>query len=94
VSRAGRRVPGAAPAGRDRRHRALQAGVGLAVLVDGSPTCGSTYIHDGTFTGVTVAGRGVAAELLRRHGIPVFHHRDLDRAAAILAELESQSGSS
>ncbi|MFI7492755.1 DUF523 domain-containing protein [Micromonospora echinaurantiaca] len=68
--------------------RALQAGVGLAVLVDGSPTCGSTYIHDGTFTGVTVAGRGVAAEALRRRGIPVFAHDDLDRAAATLAELE------
>ncbi|MEU8112233.1 2-thiouracil desulfurase family protein [Micromonospora sp. NPDC048947] len=41
--------------------KALQVGVGLAILVEGSPTCGSTYVHDGTFTGVTVAGRGVAS---------------------------------
>ena len=68
--------------------RAVRAGVGLAVLVDGSPTCGSTYVHDGTFTGVTVPGRGVAAEALRRHGIPVFSHRELERAAALLADLE------
>ncbi|GIJ57457.1 hypothetical protein Vau01_049730 [Virgisporangium aurantiacum] len=71
--------------------RAIQSGVALAVLVDGSPTCGSTYIHDGTFTGVTVAGRGVAAEALRRHGIPVFAHHELDRAAATLADLERRT---
>ncbi|MET8152419.1 DUF523 domain-containing protein [Actinoplanes sp. NPDC049668] len=71
--------------------RAVQAGVGLAVLVDGSPTCGSTYVHDGTFAGVTVAGSGVAAEALRRRGIPVFSHDQLDRAASTLAELERDS---
>lgn len=69
--------------------RAVQAGVRIAVLVDGSPTCGSTYVHDGTFAGVPVPGRGVATEALRRHGIPVFHHRELDRAAAALADLEA-----
>ncbi|MGK5684311.1 DUF523 domain-containing protein [Actinoplanes sp. URMC 104] len=69
--------------------RAVHAGVGLAVLVDGSPTCGTTRVHDGTFTGVTVPGRGVAAEALRRHGIPVFSHRQLARAAALIAELET-----
>jgi uncharacterized protein YbbK (DUF523 family) len=41
----------------------LQTDVGLAILVDGSPTCAGTYIHDGTFT-------GVAAETLCRWGIP------------------------
>ncbi|MEU7909300.1 DUF523 domain-containing protein [Actinoplanes sp. NPDC049118] len=71
--------------------RAMQAGVGIAVLVDGSPTCGSTYVHDGTFAGVTVAGRGVVAEALHRHGIPVFPHHDLGRAAATLADLERRS---
>ena len=74
--------------------RALQAGVGLAVLVDGSPTCGSTYVHDGTFTGVTVAGRGIVAEALRRRGIPVFPHDELDTAAAALAQMERQSSAS
>ncbi|GIJ58427.1 2-thiouracil desulfurase family protein [Virgisporangium aurantiacum] len=43
--------------------------------------------------GVTVPGRGVAAEALRRRGIPVFAHHDLVRAAAVLAERERQSGS-
>ncbi|MFI6760889.1 DUF523 domain-containing protein [Micromonospora sp. NPDC050417] len=64
------------------------AGVALAVLVDGSPTCGSSVIYDGSFTGRTVPGRGVAAEELLRHGIPVFHEGQLHQAAAFLSELE------
>lgn len=75
-------------AARRAADRAVRAGAGLAVLVDGSPTCGSTRVHDGTFTGVRIAGRGVAAEALRRRGIPVFAHHELDRAAAALAELD------
>jgi uncharacterized protein YbbK (DUF523 family) len=69
--------------------RAREAGVALAVLVDGSPTCGSSYVYDGSFSGRTVPGRGVAAEELRRHGIPVFHQTELEAAAALLAKLET-----
>ncbi|NYH42016.1 uncharacterized protein YbbK (DUF523 family) [Micromonospora jinlongensis] len=43
--------------------KALQAGVGLAILVEGSPTCGSTYVHDGIFTGVTAAGHPCVSSL-------------------------------
>lgn len=68
--------------------RAVEAGVALAILVDGSPTCGSSVIYDGSFTGRTVPGRGVAAEELLRHGIPVFHEGQLAQAAAMLADLE------
>ncbi len=71
--------------------RAIDAGVALAVLVDGSPTCGSSYVYDGSFSGITVPGRGVATEALRRHGVPVFHHHELERAAAALAEMERRS---
>jgi uncharacterized protein YbbK (DUF523 family) len=78
-------------ASRRALHRAIDADVALAVLVDGSPTCGSSYVHDGTFSGVTVPGRGVAAEALRRYGIPVFAHHELEQAAAALAEMECHS---
>ncbi|WP_327043069.1 DUF523 domain-containing protein [Micromonospora ureilytica] len=71
--------------------RAIDAHVALAVMVDGSPTCGSSYIYDGTFSGVTMPGRGVAAEALHHHGIPVFPHHQLEQAAAALAELERRS---
>lgn len=44
----------------------------FALLTDGSPTCGSQKIYDGRFVGNTRQGQGVAAALLRQHGIEVF----------------------
>ncbi|MEV5768122.1 DUF523 domain-containing protein [Micromonospora sp. NPDC052213] len=75
-------------AARRALHRAVEANVALAVLVDGSPTCGSSTVYDGSFAGRTVPGRGVAAEELQRHGIPVFHEGQLEQAASLLEELE------
>jgi uncharacterized protein YbbK (DUF523 family) len=43
-----------------------------AILKERSPSCGSTVIYDGTFSGSKRAGEGVTAALLRRHGIEVF----------------------
>jgi uncharacterized protein YbbK (DUF523 family) len=68
--------------------QARSYGVRLAILKEGSPSCGSGRIHDGTFGGRTVAGEGVTAALLERHGIAVFAEDSLDAAAARLAELE------
>lgn len=66
-----------------RRHR-----VRLAILKDDSPSCGSTRIHDGTFSGVRIPGMGATAALLRAAGIEVFPESDIEAAAARLAELE------
>lgn len=52
--------------------RAVSQGCVMAVLTDGSPTCGSSYVYDGTFGGGTVPGAGVTAQLLRDHGLAVF----------------------
>jgi uncharacterized protein YbbK (DUF523 family) len=52
-------------------------GILLAVLKEGSPSCGSQRIADGTFSGVTRAGAGVTAALLRAHGIRVLSEEDL-----------------
>ena len=60
----------------------------MAVLKDDSPSCGSTRIYDGTFTGRSVAGSGVTTRLLQRHGIRVFSEHALDEAAAYLTALE------
>jgi uncharacterized protein YbbK (DUF523 family) len=67
-----------------RRH-----GVKMAVLKEGSPSCGSDRVHDGTFSGRSVPGAGVTTTLLRRNGIRVFNENDLHAAAAYLRELES-----
>jgi uncharacterized protein YbbK (DUF523 family) len=76
-------------AAREAVARAQAADVALAVLVDGSPTCGSTYVHDGLFAGGTVPGRGLAAELLVRSGVPVFNQTQLEAADALLAQIEA-----
>ncbi len=51
---------------------ARAAGCEAALLTDGSPTCGSQTIYNGRFQGKKKAGDGVAAALLRQHGIRVF----------------------
>lgn len=51
---------------------AREAGCQAALLTDGSPTCGSQFVYDGSFRGRRKAGAGVAADLLRAHGITVF----------------------
>jgi len=67
---------------------ALTSGARLAVLKDGSPSCGSDFVHDGTFTGRRVPAAGVTAALLRRNGIAVFSESRLDEAAEYLRSLE------
>ncbi len=64
-------------------------GVRLAVLMNGSPSCGSTYIYDGSFRGVRHPGRGVTVALLEMEGIRVFTQREVGQAAACLRRLES-----
>lgn len=60
----------------DGARAALQAakneGCRFALLADGSPSCGSTFIHDGSFVGVRKPGQGVVTALLRDNGVSVF----------------------
>jgi uncharacterized protein YbbK (DUF523 family) len=67
---------------------ALGQGARLAVLKDGSPSCGTTYIYDGSFRGQRDVGRGVTAALLSEAGIRVFSDLQIAEAAAYVAELE------
>jgi len=55
-----------------------------ALLTDGSPSCGSGFIYDGTFEGRRVNGEGVTAALLRQHGIAVFSPAEISLLAAAL----------
>ena len=42
-----------------------------AILKDGSPSCGSSYIYDGTFTGKKISQMGVTAKLFKKNNIEV-----------------------
>jgi uncharacterized protein YbbK (DUF523 family) len=67
---------------------AQEHAVAFAVMKQNSPSCGSGFIHDGTFTGVKKPGQGLAVEQLRNAGFTVFAEEDMDEAERLLAELE------
>lgn len=48
-----------------------------AILKEGSPSCGSRYIYDGTFTGKKVEGVGVTTALFKSKGIKVISENEL-----------------
>jgi uncharacterized protein YbbK (DUF523 family) len=61
----------------------------VAVLKDGSPSCGRSHIYNGQFRGIRKRGEsGVTAALLQRHGITVFTEHQLAQAEHRIRELE------
>ena len=58
--------------------------VKLAVLKEGSPSCGSGYIYDGSFSGLKKPGKGVTAALLEENDIRVFSEREIPEAEEYL----------
>lgn len=65
-----------------RRHH-----IKVAVLVESSPSCGSSTIYDGSFSRVKVSGSGVTAALLRQDGVQVFSQHDVSDADQALRAL-------
>ena len=53
-------------------YKCRKEGISLAVLSERSPSCGSSLIYDGSFTGLKKEGLGVTAALLEKSGIKVF----------------------
>ena len=70
--------------------RAREKSIRVAVLKEGSPSCGSGYTLDGSFTDTRVPGTlGVTAARLTQAGVRVFSELQLAEADALLRELES-----
>lgn len=51
-------------------------GISIAILKDGSPSCGSRRIHDGSFTSAMKDGTGITAARLIAAGIKVYSEKD------------------
>ena len=51
-------------------------GVNIAILKDGSPSCGSRKIYDGSFKGNKIDGLGITARRLIASGIKVYSSTD------------------
>lgn len=58
--------------------------IDIAVLAEFSPSCGSSAIYDGTFSGKKIPGMGVTAALLREHDIQVFNQYEIADANKVL----------
>ena len=75
-------------------HAALAAArahnIRIAVLKEGSPSCGSGYVYDGHFARQRQAGVGITAHLLTQAGIQVFSEKQWAEAQACLSQLEAQ----
>ena len=52
---------------------------GLALLKERSPSCGSHFVYDGTFTGTVVPGQGMTAALLAGRGVELFSEETIAR---------------
>jgi uncharacterized protein YbbK (DUF523 family) len=91
LTQAGRDVTEAFEAGAQLALEVARANAApLAILKEGSPSCGSHRINDGTFSGRKIEGRGVTAALLERHGIRVFSEEEVVAAAEYLRVLEGR----
>ena len=55
-----------------------EAPITMAILKDGSPSCGVNYVYDGSFTGNKIKGKGITAEILSEMGIKVLSEKDLE----------------
>ena len=49
-----------------------------ALLKHRSPSCGNRAVYDGSFTSTLINGRGTAAEILMKEGIPVFNENEIN----------------
>ena len=61
----------------------------IAVLKDGSPSCGKTCIYDGSFSKILRPGNGVTAALLKKNGINLFSENEIEKAAVYLEMIKA-----
>ena len=55
---------------------AKKENIKVAILKERSPSCGSEFIYDGTFTGTVINGEGVTTKLLRENNIIVLNENN------------------
>lgn len=58
---------------------AKKHGIKKAIFKEKSPSCGSKFIYDGTFSNTLIKGEGITTKLLRSNGIEVISDEDYDK---------------
>lgn len=66
----------------------LRMDIRVAVFKEQSPSCGSSRVYDGSFSGRLVPGQGVASAVLTARGIRVFSEASWEEAQQHVAYLE------
>lgn len=56
----------------------LKNGITCAILKENSPSCGSQFVYDGSFSGRKIPGQGITAALLRQNGIRVLNETEAE----------------
>lgn len=51
----------------------------IALLKDGSPSCGSKKIYDGSFNGNKIDGDGITVRMLRKLDIKIYTESEIDK---------------
>lgn len=68
-----------------------QHNIKVAVLKEGSPSCGVHKIYDGGFNNTKIDGMGVTACFLKQNGVAVFSDQEVDEVATFLEQMTSES---
>ena len=55
---------------------AQKHGLHTAILKESSPSCGTTAIYDGSFSGIKIPGMGLTANLLQNNGLRVYNEKN------------------
>ena len=50
-----------------------------ALLKEGSPSCGSHYIYDGTFSGNKIEGYGITTKALKELGLDIYNENEIEK---------------
>ena len=64
--------------------------VDFAILKERSPSCGSSYIYDGSFSGNVIQGQGLTAKKLSKENIIIFSEENLEEIKDYLEELNKK----
>ena len=70
------------------REIALARQMRIAILKEGSPSCGSSYSYDGTFSHQRLPLPGVTTAALEEAGVRVFSENQFDEAEEFLETLD------
>lgn len=71
---------------------AILNNVDFAILKERSPSCGSSYIYDGSFSGKVIGGQGFTTRKLNEENIIIFSEENLEEIEKYLKELNKQKG--